>query len=505
MNVNTKLIFNIGNNTLVLYFVQEDLNLNRYMQRLFPFYGFYTNVLVVFTLFTNSCNNKTINPRQPEEIYTHLNMQPISHLSVINIPVTIPVAEVEKQINAQVKDLIYEDNSLVNNAQDNLLLKIWKREPISVQAVNDLFYITVPLRIWAKGGLSLEKLGINHTEFKETECALNIHFVSRVNIEGNWQVKTATTAKGYDWISKPTIKIGFFEISVASFLDNIIDKQQANIAAQLDRQVEQKLDVKKHVQKAWITLQQPFLLSKEYNTWLKVIPTEVLMTPVQVQGNVARAMLGIKAYSQTISGQKPQVTINDQLPSLQLVKEMPDEFSIGVSGQVSHDYAAQLLADRFVNQTFSFSEGKYEITLTSIDLYGNGENIVVKAGMEGSVEGTLFLTGKPYYDPATQSVALHNLDYDLDTRNKLLKTANWLAKGKFVRTMQEKLRIPLGDRIEEVKEMIQSHLTEKQVAKGITVNAHLNELSPAEVYITPQSIVAVVMAKGKAEVKINGL
>jgi hypothetical protein len=164
-----------------------------------------------------------------------------------------------------------------------------------------------------------------------------------------------------------------------------------------------------------------------------------------------------------------------------------------------------VLTERFVDQTFLFNEGKYEITLTSIDLYGNGENIVVKAGMAGSVEGTLFLTGKPYYDPLTQSVALLNLDYDLDTRNKLIKTANWLAKGKFVRTMQEKLRIPLGDRIEEAKATIQSHITGKQIAKGIVVNAVLQELSPADVYITPESIVAVVRAKGKAEVKIDEL
>jgi hypothetical protein len=475
------------------------------MQIFPPLRGHLFPILLLLLFAITCCNKKTINPNQPEETYTHLSMQPLSQLSVINIPVSIPIAEVEKQINNQVKELIYEDTSLENNAQDNLLLKVWKREPIFIQAVNDMFHITVPLKIWAKGGLSLEKMGINHTEFKETECALNVHFISKITVDENWQVKTLTKAKGYDWINKPKIRLGFIEISVASFLDHVIDKQQANIATQLDRQVEQKLDVKKHVQKAWIALQKPLLVSDEYNTWLKVIPMEVLMTPVYVQGNVARAMLGIRAYSETVSGHKPQVAFNEKLPSLQVVKEIPDEVSIGVSGQISHEYAAQVLTEKFVNQTFTFSEGKYAVTLTSIGLYGNGENIVVKAGMAGSIVGTVYLKGKPYYDPATQSVALYNLDYDLDTRNKLIKTANWLAKGKFVRTLQEKLRIPLGDRIEELKEMIQNRITDKQVAKGVIVNAHLEDLSPAEVYITPQSIVAVVIARGKAEVKIEGL
>lgn len=471
-----------------------------------PFNGCFLIIFSIILLILTSCNSKKIiNPSQPEETYTHVSIQPVSQLSVINIPVSISIAEVEKQINSQVKELIYEDNSIENNSGDNLLLKVWKREPIIIQALDNSFYITVPLRIWAKGGLSLEKMGINHTEFKETACELNVHFISKVAVDQNWQVKTVTTAKGYDWVSKPKIKIGFVELSVASFLDNIIDKQQARIAAQLDEQIEKKLDITGYIQKGWNMVQQPFLLSEEYDTWLKVVPAEIFMTPLVVKENLVQTRIGIKAYSHTFSGAKPEVTINEQLPSLQLVKEISDEISIGVSGQVSHEYAAQMLTKKFVNQTFSFAEGKYEITLTSIDLYGNGENIVVKAGMAGSIEGTLFLKGKPYYDQATQSVALHNLDYDLDTRNKLIKTANWLAKGKFVRTLQEKLRIPLSGRIEEVKELIQGKIAHKEVIKGVFVQANLEELLPADVYITPQSIVAVATAKGKATVKIEGL
>ncbi len=475
------------------------------MQQFLPLRGYRLYWPLIFLLVSISCSRKTINPIQPEETYTQVSIQPENQLSVINIPISIPIAEVEKQLNKGVQELIYEDNSPDNNGGDNLLLKVWKREPITIQAQGDEFHITAPLRIWAKGGLSLDKMGINHTEFKETECALNVHFTSRITIDQDWKVKTITSAKGYDWITKPKIQLGFIEISVASFLDNIIDKQQARIALQLDNQVAEKLDIKKHVQKAWTTLQQPILLSDEYNTWLQVLPTEVFVTPVYVQNNMAGAMLGVKAFSQTTVGQKPEAVIQDQLPLLQLAKEIPDEFAVGVSGQVSHEYAAQILTEKFVDQTFSFSEGKYEITLTSIDLYGNGENIVVKAGMAGSVEGTMYLTGKPYFDQATQSVGLLNLDYDLDTRNKLIKTASWLAKGKFVRTMQDALKIPLGDRIEEVKELIQHKITHRQVAKGIVLNGQLDELSPTEVYITPQSIVAVVLAKGKLNVKIDGL
>jgi hypothetical protein len=130
---------------------------------------------------------------------------------------------------------------------------------------------------------------------------------------------------------------------------------------------------------------------------------------------------------------------------------------------------------------------------------------VIKAGLTGSVTGTVYLKGKPYFDTTSQSVALQNLDYDLDTKNRLVKTANWLAKGKFVQKMQEAFKIPLHKQMALATELIQANLTNKQIAKGIVLNGQLTELTPGEVFITPASIVATVQAKGKIQVKVEGL
>jgi hypothetical protein len=138
-------------------------------------------------------------------------------------------------------------------------------------------------------------------------------------------------------------------------------------------------------------------------------------------------------------------------------------------------------------------------------LYGSGENLVIKAGLTGSITGTVYLKGKPYFDTTSQSVVLQNLDYDLDTKNKLVKTANWLAKGKFVQKMQEAFKIPLEQQMNQARELIQANLKDKQIAKGIVLNGQLSELIPGEVFITPASIVATVQAKGKVQVKVEGL
>ncbi len=51
-----------------------------------------------------------------------------------------------------------------------------------------------------------------------------------------------------------------------------------------------------------------FCLSKEFDTWLVVTPTAIVMTPLMAKNNILRASIGIKGYTQTItSAIKPAV------------------------------------------------------------------------------------------------------------------------------------------------------------------------------------------------------
>ncbi len=460
-----------------------------------------------FLTWFPSCKKSSdeLGSKAPAESYTADTLRGRQQQSIVNIPVEIPMAEVERQINSQLKDLLYEDNDPNDNGGDNFLIKVWKKDNIRVDARGEVFNVTLPLKVWAKAGYKFEQFGIRLQDSRETDFELDVKFVTKVALNNNWKVQTTTSANGFDWVTKPVLRIGPIEIPLASIVGDIIDKQQDRLAPLLDQQIQDKVDIKPYVLQAWTLMQEPLLLSRQYDTWLQITPTEVLMTPLVGQGDRTRALLGIKAFTQTVIGRKPEVTPNPNIPNLTQVSQMPDDFRIGLSGEVSHQYAAKMAAKEFVGHQYAFNDGKYKVEITAIDLYGNGANLVIKAGLKGSVNGIIYLKGKPHYDPATQSLTLQNLDYDLDTKNRLIKTANWLAQGRFTRMMQEAFRIPLQNQIEEARQLIQSNLNNNRVAKGIVINGTLEELIPENVYMTPNSIVAIVTAKGKVAVKIDGL
>jgi len=467
------------------------------------------NYLLMFSILSwfSSCkkSGNELSSKAPTESYTADSLVGRQQLSVVHIPVEIPMVEVERQINAQLKPLLYEDNDPNDNGGDNLMLKVWKKEGLRIDAQGDVFNITIPLKVWARAGYKTELLGFQVQDARETDFELNAKFVTKVTLGNDWRVHTLTSPNGFDWVTKPTLRIGPIEIPLASIVGKIIDQQQERLSKMVDSQVQDKVDIKPFVQKAWTWMQNPVLISQAYHTWLKVVPTEILMTPLVGQGDRTRASLGIKAYTQTVVGQKPAAVPNTSIPNLTLVSQVPDDFQLGITGEVSHQHATEIIAREFVGKKYDFKNGKYQVEVTAIDLYGSGENLVVKAGLKGSVNGNIYLKGKPHYDPATHTLTLQHLDYDLDTKDKLVKTANWLMQGKFTRMMQEAFRIPLGTQIAEARKVIQAGLTNNHVAKGIILNGKLDDLRPEQVYLTPHSIVAVVLAKGRVDVKIEGL
>ena len=186
------------------------------------------------------------------------------------------------------------------------------------------------------------------------------------------------------------------------------------------------------------------------------------------------------------------------------MNQIADDFKVGIIAEIPLSEAAKLTGDTLVGQNFSFKDGKYNVKVTDIDVYGDGDKMVIKSGLAGNINGKIYFKGTPTYDPATKSVFLDNFDYDLKTKNFLVGTANWLFQGAFTKNMKQAMTFNIGGQIDDMKKQVQANLN-KQVSKGVTLNGSIVDLTPDKVYMTPNSIIAVIKATGKLDIKIDGL
>lgn len=444
----------------------------------------------------------TANPEGPKESYLYKGKQVEKSLSTIGIPFEITMGDVERQINANVKDLVFEDNSMDDNNYDNFMCKVNKRENITVTTQNEAFVFNVPLKVWAKVGYKV--LGISIPP-QELQFDFNVKFGSKFSIAPNWEASVQSFPIGYEWIKKPTIRLAGYDISVSGLVEKALNSKQDAILKALDDAVRKNVEIKKYVVQAWNTAMQPYLLSEKYRTWLKVTPVGLQMTPLTSVNNRVKATIGIQAYTETITGAKPMFTPVTTVPDLKLTNNISDDFKVGIIAEIPLSEAAKLTADTLIGQNFAFKDGKYNVGVTAIDIYGEQEKMIIKAGLKGNITGNIYFKGVPAYDPVTKSVYLENFDYDLKTKNVLISTANWFFQGVFVKNMKQALTFNIGGQVDEMKKQMQASLINNKVAKGVTLNGSLTELTPDKVYLTPNSIIAVIKANGKLDIKVDGL
>lgn len=439
----------------------------------------------------------------PAEAYQK-QIDRVKEVSTLNIPIELSLNDVERKINEQLGALLFEDNSLDNNGGDNLMLKVTKRQPLLIEAKGgNLFNIKVPVNIWAKAGWKLEKFGMSVAKYEDTQFDIDLNFLTKLSIDPDWRVHSSTTPNGYKWISEPKIKIGFFELPVTSIIEKIMDRELPNVVKTVDNEVG-KINLKPQVEAAWRAVQEPFLLNEAHQAWLKVTPQEISMTPLTNKGRNVRVGIGMKAVTETFLGVKPSPTIVPVIPTLKILEKLEDKFEVGMITEIPYAQLRKIAMDQAGGKTYEFKEGKYKITVQDLAIYGNGEDIAVAATLLGSLNGKVYLKGKPFYDAATTSIKLKDLDYDLDTRNKLARTADWLAHGKFLKMMEPYFNISIANQLEEGKKMIQENLAGNKVNKNINLNGKLNELTPGSITVTQEGVQAVIFAKGKIEVMVAG-
>jgi len=459
--------------------------------------------LFVFCLSVlwNCSSHKPFIARAPEEKSEKFHLSP--DISEVNIPVNLTIQGMTESINKQLTGLLYEGKQIKANDNITLDIKVWKQAPIQLDVVDNEVIYTVPLKIWTNTFFKLSLLGIPMEDQKEADCAIELSFRSKVFLDSLWKVQTITTLEKYTWLQKPVIKIGNFELPLGLVADYVLKNQKEVLVQTLDQQVKDQLDVKPYILQAWNKLQNPIQVSDKPAVWLLIKPINAFMSPfIGKTGNLSSS-IGITAYVESHFGTKPALTLAP-LPALKFSNNGPNEFKISMVGEITYDQAKELAKNNLAGQTFEFNDGKQKVTVTDIDLYPVGEMLAIKTTLTGSLNGVVYLKGLPVYDSLSRAVKLIQTQFDIETKNKLHKTASWLLHGALEKRIESSMHYSLADQLKLGEELIRKSLNHNRIATNIVLNGSLSQLSPKKIILTPTSIKTVVNAKGKLDVQIEG-
>lgn len=459
-------------------------------------------ILIAMGILLFSCaSKKTFIAKAPDEVGEKFIFHP--DISEVSIPIELSIPGMEAAINKQLNGLLYEENGLQANDNVVLDLKVWKQSDIKLDVQGDDVLYTVPLKIWTNTLFKAEILGIAMEDSKEADCAVELQFKSKVYVDSLWKVQTKTSLLNYTWIKKPVIKVGSFELPVSWIADKVLKSQKEDLVKSLDEQVHHGLDIKPFLVEAWNKLQTPILVNDSPQVWLSIKPIRAFMVPFKGKLGKLTSSIGISAYVESVVGKEPNIP-KTALPNLKFVPKGPEQFSISLINDISYEKATQLCIGNMVGQSFEFKEGKYKVTISDMELYPSGEKLTIKTSLTGSLNGTVYLKGMPVFDSTSKELRLVQIEYDLDTRNKLQKTASWLLHGTIERKIEQYFHYPLKERIKQSEELIRQSLQNNRIAPHIVLNGTLLHLAPKDIVLTPSGIRTIVNAKGLLQMQIDG-
>jgi hypothetical protein len=461
-----------------------------------------SNLLLFFTiiLIFQSCSSSTsLSTEKPAENYVPFNYEPLP--SNISLPVEMKVTALEALLNRQLTGLIYADTSLDNNGGDNIMVKAWKKDNIKIGFENGQFIYRVPLKLWIKAGWKINQFGISLSDYREMNAEIALKFRSSVVVNKDWSVTTVTTSDGYEWLTKPTLKIGPVDLPITFIADMIIKYNTRTINSAIDSGLEQSLDLKTSAKEAWIEMQTPMLLSEEYGLWLRISPRSISAIPITGGKGIIKHTSSIEGVAEVFTGKQPPSRINRTLPDLTTVSTLSDEFLANVVSYIGYEYLDSITRLMLINTSYTYEKKK--ITITGVSVYGNENRMIIATDVTGNINGKLYFSGMPLYRASDSSIILKDLQFSVQTKNVLLKSASWLANSSIEKMIGKKMSYPIGAEIRETYDMMVESLNKYEIGEGFIVTGTLSGIVVQQPLLAPAGIIAPVSIKGKLSVKLE--
>jgi hypothetical protein len=333
--------------------------------------------------------------------------------------------------------------------------------------------------------------------FDEPERRVDIGFKGRFALQPNYILQTLITR------SEPVAKD---KCEVCFWGHDVTKEVIAGLTIQLETARKAMQDsfglfnLRPYIQQAWNMLNQPYYIPAI--GYFSLHPKRLRMQNINATKDLLNINIGISAT--------PVVTFQKEATKITPVPDMtasasPGGFSVFLEAALQYDSLSRVVNGYMAGKRFDLSEGilAKHIVVKEVTVASNSQaQMLIKVDFTGSFNGTAFFTGTPVYNGATKTIEVQDLDYDLQTKNVLLKTAKWLFSGKIETELKKNTAINLTSYFETAQASLNSYLN-KEWTKGIKGAGSVKELKVISVEPLPQHILIKTSCAGDLSVQVS--
>lgn len=333
--------------------------------------------------------------------------------------------------------------------------------------------------------------------FDEPERQVDIGFISSFQLTPDYFLQTRITRT--EPVAKNKCEVCFWGMDVTKEVINGL-KTELDASRKAMQDSFGNLNLRPYIQQAWNKLNETYSIPGI--GYFSLNPKRLRMQNINGQGDLLDINIGITA-SPSVTFEKKNNTTTP-VPALSNTGTAGG-FSVYLDAALQYDSLSRVVNGYMAGKRFDVSEGifKKHIVVKQVTVAASPEGrMLIKVDFEGSFNGTAFFTGNPVYNPANKTIEVQDLDYDLQTKNVLLKTAKWLFSGKIESELKKNTTINLTSYFEGAQKSLNTYLNQEWT-KGIRGSGNIKELKVVSVQPLPQHILIKTACSGNLSVKVS--
>jgi hypothetical protein len=439
-------------------------------------------MLLLLALSLSSCAGvKTLTAERPRDEAFRAVLK--KDVSTLNIPIEATTGELARVLNQTVRKELYRGATRTSG----LTADVVRNGPISVSAVDNYLYITLPIA-----------MSLSYGMFETPAIPLTLKFKATAGITPDWRLHAEINYQGLSDLLAERVGIGPLSLKPRSIVEGITQPLQRRLSDLVTQKINDLIPVKAQVAKVWNSAGKPVLLDKSRSIWLKLTPREVVLCPLSAQNDRVRLSVGISTFAELVVGPEPAAQPLPPLPNLKLVTTFDRTFRIALNADLFYKDLHAIAAPLLCNKQFN-SDGE-SIVIKDFDLYGNGDKLVIKLETTGSLEGVFYLTAKPVYDPKTNIFSVEDVDFDMQTKSLLLTSADWFLHGTIKSVIQDKLNMNLNRQLEQSRQMAGKALARVSLVDHVFLKGDIKDLKFNDVIVQQDRISLQVYTEGESAI-----
>jgi hypothetical protein len=347
-------------------------------------------------------------------------------------------------------------------------------------------------------------IGVEKKTFLTTLKAkgmLEMSFITSVDIDSLWNLKTKTTLSHHRWVEKPKLNVVGLNLPIEMIASTIIEKSTSVIEQGIDDSVKQSFTLKQKMKETMAMFDKPMQMDPTVNAFLKITPKSMELNQVRNNRFSAIGKIGIRAMSSFTTKYPTNTSAATPLPKVYWNEAMPDSSLIRLVLDIDMYEVNQLLKLNLDGQ--KFANGDKHISVNNIITNCDYEYIRVSMDVSGSVNGQLLINGRPKYNEVTNTFSVENIDIQLKTKNAIHKAAAWIAEGKIRNEMQKLLQFPISDNIEQLQNNINAQVANMNKLYDMEMKVGIGSIVVEKFELKPGQIQAVMKSNCFLEVRLK--